>query len=172
VAGTLDLFQNIGCFGGPDKRFGMVVVLVDVVADGHDQFLDVAEDASLCTGEIIDLWEALWESHVGQKRPGNLSVAYLAGPNPLNDFRELVRNGVHPYSIWAFESESGLFNAALREIKASEFPLRKIYSSIPALLKALEDHGVQPDVEEGAQATTEVQIIDDYVAGLLLPDQR
>jgi hypothetical protein len=86
------------------------------------------EVARLCTGKVIELWEALWESHVGQKRPGDLTVAYLAGPNPLNDFRELVRNGVHPYNIWAFESASGLFNAALREIKASEFPLLKIYS--------------------------------------------
>jgi hypothetical protein len=86
------------------------------------------EVARLCTGKVIDSWEAFWESHVGQKRPGDLTVAYLAGPNPLNDFRELVRNGVHPYNIWSFESASGPLNAALREIKASEFPLLKIYS--------------------------------------------
>lgn len=85
------------------------------------------EVSRLCTRKAVEMWEALWQSHVGQKRPGDLTVAYLAGPNPLNDFRELVRNGVHPYNIWAFESESGLFSAALREIKASEFPLLKIY---------------------------------------------
>ena len=45
MAGALDFFQNIGRFGGPDKRFGMVVVLVDVVANGQDQFFDFAEDA-------------------------------------------------------------------------------------------------------------------------------
>ena len=45
-AGTLDLLQNIGCFGRPDKGLGVVVVFVDVVADGHNQFLDIAEYAA------------------------------------------------------------------------------------------------------------------------------
>ena len=30
----------------PDEGLGLMVVLVDVVADSHDQFIDVAEDAS------------------------------------------------------------------------------------------------------------------------------
>jgi hypothetical protein len=46
LAGALNSFQNIGWFGGPNEVFGVVVVLIDVVADGHDQLLDFAEDAS------------------------------------------------------------------------------------------------------------------------------
>ena len=36
------LAKDIGCFGVSNEGLGIVVVLVDVVADGHDQFLDVA----------------------------------------------------------------------------------------------------------------------------------
>jgi hypothetical protein len=96
-----------------------------LIRNGSQQEVEVA---NLCTDRVIKLWEALWDNHLGRKNPGDLTIAYLAGPNPLNDFRTLVKMGVHPYNIWAFESDSGLFNAALREIKASEFPLLKIYS--------------------------------------------
>jgi hypothetical protein len=39
-----------------NEWFGLVVVLVDVVADGHDQFLDVSEDpaAEPPFGEIAE----------------------------------------------------------------------------------------------------------------------
>jgi hypothetical protein len=45
-AGALDLLQDVGCFGGPDEGLGMVVVVVDVVEDGRDQLLDIAEDST------------------------------------------------------------------------------------------------------------------------------
>ena len=34
-------------FGGPDERFRILVVLVDVVADGHDELFEVFEDAAV-----------------------------------------------------------------------------------------------------------------------------
>lgn len=91
--------------------------------ESHDR-----EVAQSCDDGVIALWEDLWASHVGRKRPEELAVAYLAGPNPLNDFRTLVRLGVHPYNIWAFEGENEIFQTALKAIKTSEFPLLKIYS--------------------------------------------
>ena len=45
-SGTLDLFQDVGGLCGPDEGLGMLVVMVDVLADGLDQFLDAAEDAA------------------------------------------------------------------------------------------------------------------------------
>ena len=45
-AGALDLFQYVGCLGGPDERLGIVVVMVDVVEDCCDQLLDTAKDSA------------------------------------------------------------------------------------------------------------------------------
>ena len=43
---ALDLLQDVGGFGRPDEWFRGFVVMVDVVSDGCDQFLHVAEDAA------------------------------------------------------------------------------------------------------------------------------
>jgi len=82
--------------------------------------------ASSCEGDLIAAWEDFWFSKVGAKTPSDLTIAYLAGPEPLNDFRELVRLGVHPHNIFGFESETKEFNQALAAAKASDFPLLKI----------------------------------------------
>lgn len=82
--------------------------------------------ADACSKQHIDLWESFWFSKVGSKSPSDLTIAYLAGPEPLNDFRQLVKLGVHPHNIFGFESETNEFNQALLAAKASEFPLLKI----------------------------------------------
>ncbi len=82
--------------------------------------------AASCDEDFISDWEAFWFSKVGSKAPSELTVAYLAGPEPLNDFRELVKLGVHPHNIFGFESETKEFNQALSNAKVSEFPLLKI----------------------------------------------
>lgn len=82
--------------------------------------------AASCHEHLISDWEAFWFSKVGSKAPSDLTIAYLAGPEPLNDFRELVKLGVHPHNIFGFESETKEFNQALAAAKASEFPLLKI----------------------------------------------
>lgn len=41
----LDLFENAGDPGCPYEGFGMVVVLVDVLANCGDQLLNIPEDA-------------------------------------------------------------------------------------------------------------------------------
>ncbi len=82
--------------------------------------------ASHCGRSIIGRWEEFRLSKVGCKTAADLTIAYLAGPEPLNDFRELVKLGVHPHNIFGFESETKEFNLALEAAKASEFPLLKI----------------------------------------------
>ena len=44
--GALHFFENVGCLGRPDKRFGIGVVAIDVIADSRDQLLDIAEDST------------------------------------------------------------------------------------------------------------------------------
>jgi len=46
LASALDLFEDVGCFRGPNEWLGLIVVLVNISANGHDQLLDIAEAAS------------------------------------------------------------------------------------------------------------------------------
>lgn len=85
-----------------------------------------AQIALQCGDKIIKDWEIFWQSKVGVKTPSDIVVAYLAGPEPMNDFLELVRLGVHPHNIYAFEAENKVFNEALESAKSSSFPLIKI----------------------------------------------
>jgi hypothetical protein len=45
-SGRASVFQDVDGFGDPDERLGAFIVMVDVFADGLDEFLDVAEDAA------------------------------------------------------------------------------------------------------------------------------
>jgi Bacterial membrane protein YfhO len=44
--GTLDLFEDVGSLGGPEEGFGTLVVFVDVLSDGRDQFFSIVKDAA------------------------------------------------------------------------------------------------------------------------------
>ncbi|EFI52736.1 conserved hypothetical protein [Afipia sp. 1NLS2] len=88
---------------------------------GHDKYA-----AGKCDDHAIQAWQNFWLGKVGTRTAGDLVVAYLAGPEPMNDFDELVGLGVHPHSIYAFESENKTFNEALASAKASDYPLIKI----------------------------------------------
>lgn len=79
-----------------------------------------------------------WQGKNGIKSPNDLVVAYLAGPNPLNDFNVLVELGVHPHNIYAFESDKKTFNDALHSVKVNKYPLLKIIkTSLEQYLQAV-----------------------------------
>src|SRR5438445_10534494 len=46
AASTFDLLQDISGAGGPDERLGALVVVIDVVSDGRDEFFDIAKNAA------------------------------------------------------------------------------------------------------------------------------
>src|SRR5215472_12622589 len=46
AASTLDLFQDIGGASRPDEGFGILVVTVDVIADHHKEFFQIAKHAA------------------------------------------------------------------------------------------------------------------------------
>ena len=83
--------------------------------------------SSACNDSTIKEWEGFWRSKVGVKHPSELLVAYLAGPEPMNDFQVLVDLGIHPHNIYAFETDNRIFNEALENAKSSNFPLIKIF---------------------------------------------
>ena len=83
-------------------------------------------------------WRRLWTSCLGQRRPEDLKVCYLSGPEPLNDFNVLCSLGVLPSNIWAFESDKDVFDKAVSELgdKADvphllRMPMETFFASSP-----------------------------------------
>jgi hypothetical protein len=85
--------------------------------------------ASLLSDETIEKWENFYDSIVQTKKSENLKVAYLSGPNPENDLRILVENGVLPENVWAFEMDNNTYSVAVSSALESEFPFIKIVNS-------------------------------------------
>jgi hypothetical protein len=85
------------------------------------------EISSLLSDAEIERWEAFYCSIIRKKKPGDLRVAYLSGPNPENDIEVLVRNGILPENIWAFESDNKTYSTAIVSALESKFPFVKIY---------------------------------------------
>lgn len=85
------------------------------------------EIASQLSDEEVASWEAFYDSVIGRKKPSQLRVAYLSGPNPENDISVFVKNGILPENIWAFESDNKLYDKAVISALASQFPFIKLY---------------------------------------------
>ncbi|QHB73135.1 class I SAM-dependent methyltransferase [Stenotrophomonas sp. 364] len=68
----------------------------------------------------IESWRAFRQSSVGTKRAEDITVAYLAGPEPTNDLHTLIMLGVRPENIWAFEIEQDVFASAREDVERSQ----------------------------------------------------
>lgn len=77
--------------------------------------------------KVICDWENYHDQVVGSKSPDQLKVCYLSGPEPQNDFDELLRLGVNPNNIWAFEKDKNTFEDAIKELKFG-------YREVPKLM--------------------------------------
>lgn len=101
------------------------------VRDLYDYFIDLSEsheqdEARKIDKSYIQEWEHMHSNNIGFKRPDELTVCYLAGPEPENDFKEFVSMGIKPQNIWAFESERIIYLQALTSINASDFMQPKL----------------------------------------------
>ena len=77
----------------------------------------------------INKWSRQYEALVSERKPSQLRVAHLSGPNPENDLDILTRLGSLPENVWAFESNNMLYSSALQSILNSRFPHIKIQKS-------------------------------------------
>ena len=84
------------------------------------------EEALKIDPEYIREWEHMHSNAIGYKRPDELSVCYLSGPEPDNDFKEFVAMGVLPHNIWAFECEKNTYLQALASVDGSTYMQPKI----------------------------------------------
>lgn len=75
--------------------------------------------ASNCAYGDVESWREFRSSVIGKKHANEISVAYLAGPEPTNDIEILLELGVRAENIWAFEVSEGIFQSAVSDLKAS-----------------------------------------------------
>lgn len=96
------------------------------VRDLYEYFLHQEESHEKTEAHKIDIgyireWESMHADYIGTKRASELSVCYLAGPEPENDFNEFISLGVLPQNIWAFECERNTYLQALNSIDSTDF---------------------------------------------------
>lgn len=91
------------------------------LSETHEQ-----EEALKIDPAYIREWERIHTNSIGYKRPDELSVCYLSGPEPENDFKEFVAMGVLPHNIWAFECEQNTYLQALASVDGSTYMQPKI----------------------------------------------
>lgn len=91
----------------------------DYVRKVYDYFTQTEDDsrnkveASKINHSYILDWEHLHDSFCQSKSPSELTICYLCGPEPNNDFDEFVALGVLPQNIWAFEADKKAYEKAL-----------------------------------------------------------
>lgn len=96
-------------------------------------YYNLSEDISKNNIEVqkidvsyISNWEKLHDSYVGNKRPEDLVVCYLSGPEPDNDFHEFLGMGVLPQNIWGFETNNSVYRKAVSAYDKGKFPQPRI----------------------------------------------
>lgn len=74
--------------------------------------------AEACEWSDIASWQTFRASSVGTRTVEELTVAYLAGPEPSNDLLALVELGLRPENIWAFEIDPQAIATGMEDLKA------------------------------------------------------
>lgn len=114
------------------KREESCCVGRDYVRKIYDYFIlpdDISKnkkEAEKIDVSYITRWERLHDSFVGSKSPEDLTVCFLSGPEPNNDFQEFTNLGILPQNIWAFESNNQAYKKAIAAYSQGEFPQPKI----------------------------------------------
>ena len=101
------------------------------VRNMYNYFLSLSEGHDYDETRKIDLdyiieWERQRSVQIGSKKPEELTVCYLSGPEPQNDFNEFISLGILPQNIWAFEMNKGVYTQALDAYDTSDFKQPKI----------------------------------------------
>ena len=109
------------------EREASTCVNRDYVRKIYDSFVNTKDDSSnkaeaeLIEKSYIISWENLHDTYTSAKAVKDLTVCYLCGPEPNNDFQELIDLGILPQNIWAFESNNATYNQALACYEYGEY---------------------------------------------------
>jgi len=115
------------------ERFKTTIAYKSYLKDAKEALINkynnggnYGEIAYELTDETIKRWEKFYESIVQSKKPSELKIAYLCGPNPLNDLHIMINLGVLPENVWAFELGDNEYSNAIMETLNSKYPYLKI----------------------------------------------
>ena len=73
---------------------------------------------------VVEDWHSLHQSRVGSRKPEDLNVLFLAGPDPVPDLMAFKRAGVPFTNIWAIESDKDTFAKAIAVLGREGLPLK------------------------------------------------
>lgn len=113
-------------------RSNAAVVSKKYVRDIYDYYNHLDEESKIVNEvnqidiNYINDWELLHDSFIKHKSPSDLTVCYLCGPEPNNDFNEFISQGILPHNIWAFESNNSNYNKAIDAYIIGEYPQPRI----------------------------------------------
>lgn len=104
------------------RRDAAAIVPADHAARVRDHLLasDISGDryaGQACKPSDIESWQTFRAAAIGRRTPDELTVAYLAGPEPRNDLLALVELGLRPENIWAFELDAAVISAGLSDLE-------------------------------------------------------
>jgi hypothetical protein len=72
----------------------------------------------------LDEWLNWQSARIQRRKPEELRVIYLCGPEPLNDLRVLLSLGINPHNVWAVESNEQAFRSAVSELDKADVPVK------------------------------------------------
>ena len=113
-------------------RKNSTVIPRDYVRNVYDYFFykdelsDKKDEVDSIDVKYISDWERLHEVLIGEKKVEDLTVCYLCGPEPNNDFNEFLNLGILPHNIWAFEIDKNTYNQAIKSYEGYGYPQPKI----------------------------------------------
>jgi hypothetical protein len=154
--------EDMGAYGEPQKRQARAAVLqhaVGSLTDGRassplvtvktfNRLLQYCtqhihefakRDLSEPLAEVQDHWNQLHASRVGRRRPRDLKVLFLCGPEPLNDLQELGALGIPPENVWAVEGEQEAFRSAARQLREARLPIKLHFGSLHEFFKIVPE---------------------------------
>lgn len=99
----------------PEDYISRVILKMGDSSSHHDY----QRAARICKLKDIESWKTFRSSSIGSRNAADITVAYLAGPEPTNDIEILINLGVRPENIWAFEVDNYVFSLALGDIENS-----------------------------------------------------
>jgi len=85
----------------------------------------------------LDDFDATFEQYLsyhreglGRRKPSELKMLYLCGPEPLNDLKVLIDLGCRPQNIWALEKDAGYFASAVAQLREAGAFIRVHHGSL------------------------------------------
>ena len=89
--------------------------------------------------ELLETWLTWQTDCIQVKKPSDLKVIYLCGPEPLNDLRVLLRLGVNPYNVWGVESNEAAYQLALAQLAQSGIPVKLHKGTLSSFFERVQE---------------------------------